>query len=75
MLGGMLNDGINDTISSKRVVTALSFLLLATAFLANLFYGLKVDQFMFEAIMYIVVAGLGFTASEKFAPPLKKPIL
>jgi hypothetical protein len=75
MFGNMLKDGTNDSISSKRVVTFLSFLLLATAFLTNLFYSLKIEQFMFDSMMYIVIAGLGFTASEKFAPPTKKPIL
>ena len=75
MLDGMLKDGTNDNISSKRVVTFLSFVLLAVAFLTNLFVGLKVEQFMFDSMMYIVIAGLGFTASEKFAPPAKKPIL
>lgn len=28
--------------------------------------GYKIDPSIFESMMYIVVAGLGFTASEKF---------
>jgi hypothetical protein len=63
----MLSDGINDSISSKRVVTFLAFLLCGTAFVADLFYGLKVDSKVYESMMYIVIAGLGFTASEKFS--------
>ena len=63
----MFNDGTNDTISSKRVVTFLAFLLCAAAFIADLGWDLKVDFPVFQAMMYIVVAGLGFTASEKFA--------
>ena len=67
-LKSMLSDGTNDTISSKRVITFLSFLLCAAAFVADLGWDLKVDFPVFQSMMYIVVAGLGFTASEKFAP-------
>lgn len=67
-LKSMLSDGTNDTISSKRVITFLSFLLCAAAFIADLGWDLKVDFPVFQSMMYIVIAGLGFTASEKFAP-------
>jgi hypothetical protein len=63
----MLSDGINDTISSKRVITFLSFLLCAAAFIESTWFGGKVDINLYNSLMYIVVAGLGFTASEKFA--------
>jgi hypothetical protein len=54
-------------VSSKRVVTFLAFLLCAAAFIAMIL-GHPIDQKLFDSMMYIVVAGLGFTASEKFAP-------
>ena len=54
-------------ISSKRVVTFLAFLLCAAAFI-SMILGHPVDQKLFDSMMYIVIAGLGFTASEKFAP-------
>lgn len=54
-------------ISSKRVVTFLAFLLCAGAFIAMIL-GHQIDTKLFDSMMYIVVAGLGFTASEKFAP-------
>ena len=63
----MLSDGSDSNISSKRAVTFLAFLLCAVAFLAELFWGFKVSNTTFDAMMYIAVAGLGFTASEKFA--------
>lgn len=63
----MLSDN-TDSISSKRVITFLSFLLCAAAFIADLGWDLKVDFPVFQSMMYIVIAGLGFTASEKFAP-------
>lgn len=53
-------------ISSKRVVTFLAFFLCGSAFIAMMF-GYPIDQKLFDSMMYIVIAGLGFTASEKFA--------
>jgi hypothetical protein len=54
-------------VSSKRVITFLAFLLCAGAFIAMIL-GHSIDQKLFDSMMYIVIAGLGFTASEKFAP-------
>jgi hypothetical protein len=61
----MLSDGINDTVSSKRVVTLLAFLMCSGGFVASI-CGYNVDSKLFDSMMYIVIAGLGFTASEKF---------
>lgn len=65
-LSGMLQDGTNQTVSSKRVVTFLAFLLCAGGFIADIL-GYKITPAIFDSMMYIVVAGLGFTASEKFS--------
>jgi len=65
-LKSMLTD-IHGDISSKRVITFLAFLLCSVAFISNLFWKYEVDSKLFEDMMYIVVAGLGFTATEKFA--------
>ena len=62
----MLTDGTDEGISSKRVVTLFAFILCSIAFIANLFWGLDVKDSIFEGMMYIAIAGLGFTASEKF---------
>jgi hypothetical protein len=67
MLKGMLDDSHNKSLSSKRVVTFLAFMLCGIAFIANLFWGYQVETYMFEGMVYIAMAGLGFTASEKFA--------
>lgn len=67
-LKSMLADGVNGSVSSKRVVTCLAFLLCAVGFCANLFYGYKIDEFIYNSMMYIVIGGLGFTGLEKFAP-------
>ena len=54
-------------VSSKRVITFLAFLLCAAAFIAMIL-GHTIDSKLFDSMMFIVIAGLGFTASEKFAP-------
>lgn len=58
--------------SSKRVITFLAFILLAIGFIAEVFYEKKLNPQTFDAIMYIVLGGLGFTASEKFTSKEKK---
>ena len=61
----MLSDGSNNTVSSKRTVTILAFLMCSGGFVASI-CGYTVDSKLFESMLYIVIAGLGFTASEKF---------
>ena len=58
-------------VSSKRVITFLAFLLCAAAFIAMIL-GHPIDTKLFDSMMFIVIAGLGFTASEKFAPTKEK---
>ena len=62
----MLSGESESNPSSKRVITFLAFLLIAVAFFAELFFEKKVSPQTFDAISYIVLGGLGFTASEKF---------
>ena len=61
-----LSDSANGTVSSKRTVTILAFLMCSGGFVASI-CGYTVDSKLFESMMYIVIAGLGFTASEKFS--------
>jgi hypothetical protein len=58
--------------SSKRLITFMAFLLLATGFVAELFFEKTVSPQMLEAVMYVVLGGLGFTASEKFGAKREK---
>ena len=67
-LKSMLSDGTDGSVSSKRVITTLATALVALAFLLNLFLGLTVDKNMYDSMMMIVIAGLGTTVAEKFAP-------
>jgi hypothetical protein len=77
MMQSLFQDSINGSVSSKRVVTFLAFLVCVGGFIADTM-GHKVTPALFDSMMYIVVAGLGFTASEKFAPkapPPSQPLL
>jgi len=67
----IFTDGTDDGISSKRVVTILAFLMCSAGFIGDLFWDLDVKDAIFESMMYIVIAGLGFTASEKFSKSKK----
>ena len=62
----MLSGEGEENPSSKRVITFLAFVLLATGFIAEMFFERKVNPSTYETMMYIVIGGLGFTASEKF---------
>lgn len=66
-LFSLLKDGINNSWSSKRVITFLAFLLCGFAFIADVIWDKTITQGLFDGMMYIVIAGLGFTASEKFS--------
>mgnify|MGYP003344009930 FL=1 len=70
-LNSLLADSCDGSVSSKRVVTIAAFLLCAFGFVASIF-GYPMDTKIFDSMMYIVVAGLGFTASEKFAKKEEK---
>ena len=63
----MLSDGVNGSVSSKRVITVMATFLVGLAFVLNLFWDLDVDANMYDSMMMIVVAGLGTTVAEKFA--------
>ena len=65
-LNSMLSDGVNGSVSSKRVITLLAFIVCVYGFIADI-HGYKITPVLFESMIYLVIAGLGFTASEKFA--------
>jgi len=46
-------------------LSRLAFLICAGGFIAMV-YGYPIDSKIYDSMMYIVIAGLGFTASEKF---------
>jgi hypothetical protein len=54
-------------ISSKRLVTLFAFILMGIGFLANLFWDFTIEPAIYESMQWIVIGGLGFTASEQFS--------
>jgi len=70
-LNSMLSDGYNRTVSSKRVITLLAFIVCVYGFVADI-HGYKVTASLFDSMIYLVIAGLGFTASDKFAKKEEK---
>lgn len=72
-LKGMILDGHNDTISSKRIITVGCFVLLVVAFFANMKFGYKIADNIMDTIKFTLMAGLGMTGVEKFAPKLPAP--
>jgi hypothetical protein len=61
----LLVDSFNGSVSSRRVVTFIAFILCAIDFWVELFNGRRVSDHTLDSMMYIVIAGLGFTASDK----------
>ena len=49
----------------------MAVFLVGIAFIANLFWKFTVEEFMYTSMMTIVIAGLGTTVAEKFAPKNK----
>ena len=68
-LKDMMSDGGNP--STKRMVAVVSTILIATGYIANLFWDYTIEEFIFNGVMYIVIGTLGITGAEKFAT--KKP--
>lgn len=67
VLRGIISDP-SGSPSSKRVIVMAFSILVGVGYFADLFYGMTVDKTMVDAIMYIIIAGLGITGAEKFAP-------
>jgi hypothetical protein len=72
-LNGMLAEG-DGKLSNKRVITLLSTLMLVVAFVANLFFNYKIDDNILNAIMFVIIGGMGITGMEKFAPKITDQI-
>ena len=67
LIQSIFRDSIDGSWSSRRIITFLAFVFCSIAFFANLFWDKDINAAMFEGMMYIVLGGLGFTVSEKFA--------
>ena len=72
-LKGMLAEG-DGKLSNKRVITLLSTIMLVVAFVANVFMNKHVDDNILNAIMFVIIGGMGITGMEKFAPKITDQI-
>jgi hypothetical protein len=64
--------GLGGTISSKRVMMFFSFIVMIFMAILSTFYDKKIEQFIFDGFLYIVVGGLFSVASEQFASRYRK---
>lgn len=53
-------------VSSKRFVSLIGFTLLAIAFAINIFKEVKLKEFIWDGMLWVVLGGLGLTVAEKF---------
>lgn len=53
--------------SSKRLVTLIAFVLISVAFTVNVFVEIPLKEYMFEGMLWLAGAGLGFSTVEKFS--------
>lgn len=72
-LKGMMSEG-DGKLSNKRVITLLSTVMLVVAFVANVFQGKHIDDNILNAIMFVIIGGMGITGMEKFAPKITEQI-
>jgi len=62
----MLKD-TDGNVSSKRVITIIAFILMATGFIVNVFMDVPIKEFIWDGMLYLVAAGLGFSTIEHFS--------
>lgn len=58
---------LDDDVSSKRVVALVGFFLLCVGFVMSLFIEVKIKEFIWDGMLWIVLGGLGLTVVEKFS--------
>ena len=65
----MLSDSHDDNaISSKRVLALLAFIFCSIGYFVDLFSTNSVTPHIYDSMMWIVIAGIGISGLEKFAP-------
>ena len=60
--------GLDGEISSKRTITLIAFVCVVIAFLTNVFMEVHLEEHIFDGMLYLVMAGMGFSSFEKFSP-------
>jgi hypothetical protein len=62
----LFTDGIDGSLSSRRVITLTAFALCVVAYVCDMLRVASVAKDLYDSMMYIVVAGLTATVTEKF---------
>ena len=62
--------GAKTGISSKRFIGFLAAVTMIFVAIVDLFTDKTVSDYVFEGLMWLAIAGLGFVASERFADVL-----
>ncbi len=57
----------NGEVSSKRSIGVSASLTIIFASIVDLFSNYTITDYVFEGLVWLAIAGLGFIASEKFA--------
>jgi multisubunit Na+/H+ antiporter MnhF subunit len=57
----------NGEVSSKRSIGISASLTIIFASIVDLFSNYTITDYVFEGLVWLAIAGLGFIASEKFA--------
>jgi hypothetical protein len=55
------------SLSSKRVIAALSFLIMVVAFVADLIWQMTITDYIFNGFLALTLGALGITGVESFA--------
>jgi hypothetical protein len=56
----------------KRLIAFVAFFCMFVAFFTDLFLKLTITQFLYDSMMYIVIAGLGLAIGERMVTSPKK---
>lgn len=59
-------------VSSRRFIAILAFIVIIVIAFIDLFTSNTISEFIFDALMWIVLAGMGFATSDKFSTKGKK---
>lgn len=63
---------IDGDLSSKRMITFTGVIIMIITWICNLWFNMVIAQYIFDGFLYLVVVGLGVTASEKFSSTARK---
>ena len=58
---------VDGMLSSKRLLTMLSFAIMVVTWVADLIFNLTVEEYVFEGFLWLTAVGLGTVVVEKFS--------